>query len=139
MCCSAELDLEVSEGDTGRSQGSGATTRPRLLSKGGARPLGGAGARWDVRGWPGRGRSWALPRAPRGPGGWVSPRPARGGSHPPPSPSPPPSRPSPLRVAPVVPASLQAPPAARPRRVGVLCASFSLYRGTFQRRDRTVG
>lgn len=78
------------------------------------------------------------PELGTGPRGWVSPSPALRGAHPPPSPPPPPHSPGLSPVPRSAQASLQAPPAARPRPGGVLCASFSLYQGTFQRRDRTV-
>lgn len=94
----AEVELEASEGDTRRSKGRGARTRPRLPSEGNARLLGGAGAGWGVGG-----QAQARSPRPRGPRGWLSPRPALGCPRQPRSPPPPPHRPSPLPGAPVGP------------------------------------
>lgn len=104
----AEVELEASEGDTRRSKGRGARTRPRLPSEGNARLLGGAGAGWGVGGaGPG-----ALPAAPRPQGLAFSPPCARlpppasfpSSPAPPPQPSPRcPGRPWPLSRRPLPP------------------------------------
>lgn len=132
-CCVPRWSWRLPRVTPGEARGEG-----RGLAQGSqAREMQGC---WAV---PGRGGVWGgrprrAPRGPAAPGAGFLPalRSAAPASLVPllPRPTAPALSPVPRSAL----ASLQAPPAAWPRPVGVLCASRSLYQGTFQRRDRTV-